>query len=100
MSLIYCKIIAISFLISSSLFSEPRVDPRNLHERVLAIVPMVGTGSYADPRRPAIAPSAVRAGRNEILSWSFEPSDDASHWWSWWRGTRQRSEPCWPTRAR
>jgi hypothetical protein len=39
-----------------SAFAQPRVDWRNMYQRVIAIVPMVGQGTEADPRRPMYAP--------------------------------------------
>lgn len=60
--------------------SQPQVDPANLYERVLAVVPMVGAGTYEDPKRPLFAPSsAERRARKPgegIISFRFEPSDD------------------------
>jgi hypothetical protein len=48
---------------TSVTFAQPRVDWRNMYQRVIAIVPMVGQGTDADPRRPMYAPvpSAVVA---------------------------------------
>lgn len=40
----------------SAAFAQPRVDPRNMYERVIAIVPIVGQGTDTDPRRPMYAP--------------------------------------------
>jgi len=37
-------------------FAQPRVDPRNMYERVIAIVPIIGQGTDDDPRRPMYAP--------------------------------------------
>jgi hypothetical protein len=47
----------------SAAFAQPRVDWRNMYQRVIAIVPMVGQGTDTDPRRPMYAPvpSAVVA---------------------------------------
>ena len=36
--------------------AQRRVDSRNLYERVLAVVPMVGSGTLSDPIRPAYTP--------------------------------------------
>ena len=43
-----------------------RVDPRNMDERVLAIVPWTGSGVYSDPKR-RIRPlrGAIECGSNE-----------------------------------
>jgi hypothetical protein len=40
----------------SAAIAQPRVDPLNMYQRVIAIVPMVGQGTEADPRRPMYAP--------------------------------------------
>lgn len=54
-----------------------RVDRRNMYERVIAIVPMTGSGTEADPRRPMFAPrpgdmdpafATTIAGFNYVLS--------------------------------
>ena len=37
------------------IWSQKRVDTRNTYERLLCVVPMVGAGTYEDPRRPATA---------------------------------------------
>ena len=37
--------------------AQPKIDPANLHERVIAVVPMIGAGTYADPRRPLFTPA-------------------------------------------
>jgi hypothetical protein len=68
---------------------------RNTHERVVAIVPMIGTGTEDDPRRPMFAPlatemaasaddkeavgarPAVGAKRtSRIIAYTSKPSDD------------------------
>ena len=56
---------------------QSRVDVQNLNERMYVVVPMTGLGTYADPKRPLIAPSKdqLRSGTG-IISWSYEPSDD------------------------
>jgi hypothetical protein len=79
----------------SATAQEP-VATENRYERVLAIVPMVGEGTYEDPRRPMFAPAPaetvakIRAARvarqsgrgdryapdTEILGYRFEESDD------------------------
>lgn len=62
-------------------FAQPQVAPENRYERVLAVVPMVGEGSYQDPRRPMFAPvagaGAERASQGlEILEFTYQLSDD------------------------
>jgi hypothetical protein len=73
--------------------AQRRVDSRNLYERVLAVVPMVGSGTLSDPVRPAYAPlpsasaianpvptgataSGVIPLRQGILAFSYVLSDD------------------------
>ena len=76
------------------LAAQQRVDARNMYERVLAIVPMVGSGTMSDPVRPAHAPlpgapvvaaSSVMAAsgstptaalRPGIIAYSYVLSDD------------------------
>lgn len=90
---------AILFLLLLALivpvFSQRRVDPSHLHERILCVVPMVGAGTYEDPRRPAFAPTAadskvstnsttdstteapgVQPLEEKILAYSYQVSDD------------------------
>ena len=76
--------LAVVCLFAGSLFAQapPRVDPRNMYERVLAIVPIVGKGTFDDPRRPMYAPApgqaqTVKAGdRPGIIEFHFQESDD------------------------
>ena len=64
----------------SPLVAQHRVDPRNMYERVLCVVPFVGAGTPDDPRRPAYAPLPPSAGilpsRDGIVAFSFQESDD------------------------
>src|SRR5260370_39186903 len=48
---------ALTLLPFCALFAQHRVNPTQLHERIYARVPMVGTGKYGDPRRPMYAPN-------------------------------------------
>jgi len=59
--------------------AQPRVDPRNMYERVLAIVPLTGKGTADDPQRPMYAPlpNAVSpTSRTGILGYMYVLSDD------------------------
>ena len=66
--------------LGSFLFGQRRVDNRHLHERILCVVPMVGAGTYEDPRRPAFAPTPKEmneaASSDTILAYSYQVSDD------------------------
>src|ERR1700682_2224433 len=55
------------------------VDPRNLYERLLCVVPMTGSGSWVDPKRPMYAPSPAQmnpASRTGIIGFTHVLSDD------------------------
>lgn len=77
-------LLAVSGFMSASveLSAQQRVDSRNLNERIMVIVPMVGSGTAADPRRPLFTPNfgakgvASSLGRSAILGFSYQVSDD------------------------
>src|SRR5713226_5409519 len=55
------------------------VDPRTLYERLLCVVPMTGTGTWADPKRPLYAPAPAQmnpASRTGIIGYTHVLSDD------------------------
>jgi hypothetical protein len=56
------------------LSGQTQVDPQNRHERILAVVPLTGAGTYADPKRPVFAD----AGKG-ILEFHWTPSDDGKY---------------------
>jgi hypothetical protein len=64
--------------------AQPRVDARNMYERVLAVVPlMVGQGTFDDPKRPMYAPSPAQvqtatATRQGIIAFTYVMSDDGT----------------------
>ena len=69
----------VSTLALAPLCAQGRVDSRNLYERVYAIVPMTGSGTWADPKRPMFAPppSQMRPDdRTGIIAFHHELSDD------------------------
>lgn len=53
----YLSIPLIALLFPAILPAQPRVPLQSQHERVIAIVPMVGAGTPDDPRRPLFAPT-------------------------------------------
>ncbi len=56
---------------------QQRVDPGTTYHRVLAIVPIVGSGTFADPKRPMFAPTPQAAAtRSGIIGYQHLPSDD------------------------
>jgi hypothetical protein len=66
--------------------SQPRVDSRNSYERILMVLPLVGSGTMADPIRPSLIPapgSGVRTLQGiaavpptPILGYTYALSDD------------------------
>jgi hypothetical protein len=48
----------------ASINVQPRVDPRNSYERILVILPTVGSGTVEDPIRPMFIPSPRSATPN------------------------------------
>lgn len=67
--------------LATRLQSQPRVDARNRYERVQAVVPLVGKGTFDDPKRPMYAPSpaelrlATTTGKG-IIGFTHVMSDD------------------------
>ena len=65
---------------ASALPAQQAVDPRNRYERLICIVPMIGSGTYEDPRRPAYAPTSSQLDQADpgkgILAYTFQASDD------------------------
>jgi hypothetical protein len=56
---------------------QHRVDPSRRYHRLIAVVPVVGTGTHADPFRPQYAPTLVgRPSKNGIIAYSHVFSDD------------------------
>ena len=76
----YSTCVLICGALTPGAFGQHKVDPRNTHERLLCIVPIVGAGTgIADPKRPLYAPlpSQMRPDvRTGILAYHFEESDD------------------------
>lgn len=81
-------ILALSFLIRPMAEAQRRVDMRHTYERLIYVVPMVGKGTYDDPRRPKYAPASAqadaksaetRAARTGIIAYHAIPSDDGQY---------------------
>src|SRR5258708_12527102 len=59
---------------------QHRVDPRNMDERVVAVVPWTGTGTKADPKRAIFAPTPSQlspTSRSGILASQCIPNHNA-----------------------
>lgn len=79
--MIYIYSLICAVLCSPYLHAQLRVDRRNVGERLICIVPMIGTGAYDDPKRPLYAPvsgtsAPKREAGEEIISFQYEVSDD------------------------
>jgi hypothetical protein len=69
----------IILLFPSLFFAQRRVDPKYTYSRVIAIVPIVGTGTATDPRRPQYAPlPSTGPNQNQagIIGYMQQISDD------------------------
>ena len=56
-----------TMLCGSGLFGQPpQADPRLVGERVILVVPMVGTGSAKDPMRPLYVPTPEVRGASDL----------------------------------
>ena len=60
-----------------------RVAPENAYTRVYCVVPIIGSGTPADPKRPMFAPApptaAAPLNRAGIVAYQFQESDDGTH---------------------
>jgi hypothetical protein len=95
-------IVVCLYVIAAPIYGQPPVSPRNSYERILVVLPLIGSGTAADPVRPSlipapgsatpnilnITPSApvnatpVAGGpsypQNLILGYTWVPSDDGN----------------------
>jgi hypothetical protein len=71
----------------SALFAQHKVQMRNMYQRLYLVVPMVGSGTDADPRRPMYAPLPPQRGAEAgaqpaasgIIAFVFQESDDGAY---------------------
>ena len=77
------RLAAVLVCLCASLLAQDRVDRRNLHERVWAVVPMIGTGTADDPLRPAYIPAPLPPGTppstDGIIGFAMQLTDDRKH---------------------
>jgi hypothetical protein len=69
------------YAMAATASAQPRVDPRNSYERVLAVVPLIGSGTHDDPIRPMFspAPKAIdTVGRTGVIAYTYVLSDDGT----------------------
>jgi hypothetical protein len=78
-------LLAFALAFSAGAFAQQRVDPHFTHYRVYCVVPLVGTGTAADPVRPDYVPlppdpstsgTAASKQATGIIAFYHEVSDD------------------------
>jgi hypothetical protein len=77
----YCLLAIATSIFATALFAQRRVDPQNSYHRIIAVMPLVGSGTQDDPVRPKYVPAGQSAGPSEsgILAFAAELSDDGKH---------------------
>jgi len=72
-----CLTVAVLCFVAA-LSAQRRVDPRYSYHRVIAVVPLVGSGTPQDPIRGKYVPTAQTAGSpgTGIIAFAVELSDD------------------------
>src|SRR5579872_350120 len=75
--------IALLLLLINALFAQNRVSPEMMYHRVWAVVPMIGSGTADDPKRPMFVPSPAeqiakfkKGDRSGVIGYSMQISDD------------------------
>jgi hypothetical protein len=58
--------------------SVHQLDPSTMYYRIYAVVPMIGSGTVADPKRPMFAPQATdfKSDHSGLLGFQMQLSDD------------------------
>jgi len=73
---VVCLMVAVG-----SAVAQHRVDPGSMYARVYAIVPMIGSGTWDDPKRPMFAPvpqQMTPGNRTGIIAFNHVESDDGN----------------------
>lgn len=73
-------VVCLLALVGSAL-AQHRVDPGNMYARIYAIVPMIGSGTWDDPKRPMFAPvpqQMTPGNRTGIIAFNHVESDDGN----------------------
>jgi hypothetical protein len=63
-------------ILAGAVCAQHSVDPRNTYHRVICVVPMIGSGTAADPKRPEYAPAPGSASPDGIIGYTQVPTDD------------------------
>jgi hypothetical protein len=78
-SVAFLAVLLLGFIVSKPASAQRSVDERNLGERLIVIVPIVGTGTAQDPKRPLFVPTPeerIRDGATSLQSFTAVYSDD------------------------
>ena len=73
---VVCLLVAVG-----SALAQHRVDPSRMYARIYVIVPMVGSGTWEDPKRPMFAPvpnQTAAGSRTGIIAFNSVASDDGN----------------------
>lgn len=70
------RIVTGLLLLAFAASAQHSVDPRNTYHRVICVVPMIGSGTVADPHRPKYAPAPGSASPDGIIGFTQVPTDD------------------------
>jgi hypothetical protein len=65
-------------LLSSIALAQRAVDPKFTYHRVICVVPLVGSGTAEDPKRPKYAPLPDAQVPNDIIGFTYLPTDDGA----------------------
>lgn len=77
----YARVLFVAACATAAAFAQQKVHIRNLYERIVCVLPMVGAGTADDPRRPMYAPVISRGAppRDGIIAFTFQESDDGKY---------------------
>ncbi|MBZ5580976.1 MAG: hypothetical protein LAQ30_02020 [Acidobacteriia bacterium] len=75
------KLAALLLTLAAVVCAQRRVDPKNTYVRVICVVPLVGGGTQADPKRPMYAPWPLPSTppRTGIIAFAQQISDDGKY---------------------
>ncbi len=79
---LYLTCVLMAGAVTPTAFAQHKVDARQMYERLLCVVPMVGKGTLDDPKRPMYAPIPSKlsaATRSGIIAFSHVISDDGKY---------------------
>ena len=79
------RCVALLLLLINTLFAQNRVSPEMMYHRVWAVVPLIGSGTHDDPKRPMFVPSPAEQAaklkngdRSGVIGYSMQVSDDGN----------------------